>query len=34
MGQFPINESFITRAQTWAPTNNINALPAWRDNFQ
>ena len=29
MGQFPINVSFITRAQTWAPTNNINALPAW-----
>jgi len=29
MGQFPTNESFITRAQTWSPTPNINPLSAW-----
>tara|TARA_B100000768_G_C11250411_1_gene363859 strand:- start:825 stop:1403 length:579 start_codon:yes stop_codon:yes gene_type:complete len=29
MGQFPTNPSYITRAQTWAPTNNINPKSAW-----
>ena len=29
MGQFPINDSFITRGQTWVPTNNIDSKSAW-----
>ena len=29
MGQFPINDSFITRGQTWIPTNNIDSRSAW-----
>lgn len=30
MGQFPTNPSYITRAQTWIPTNTINPKSAWR----
>tara|TARA_R100001480_G_scaffold60122_4_gene72746 strand:- start:984 stop:1298 length:315 start_codon:yes stop_codon:yes gene_type:complete len=29
MGQFPTNPSYITRAQTWIPTNSINPKSAW-----
>jgi len=29
MGQFPTNPSYITRAQTWIPTNTINSPSAW-----
>jgi hypothetical protein len=29
MGQFPTNPGYITRAQTWIPTNNINPKSAW-----
>ncbi len=29
MGQFPTNPSYITRAQTWIPTNTINPKSAW-----
>ncbi len=29
MGQFPTNESYITKAQVWVPTNNINFKSAW-----
>lgn len=29
MGQFPTDSSYITRAQTWIPTNTINSPSAW-----
>jgi len=29
MGQFPTNPGYITRAQTWIPTNSINPKSAW-----
>jgi len=29
MGQFPTNPGYITRAQTWIPTNTINSPSAW-----
>jgi hypothetical protein len=29
MGQFPTDSSYITRAQTWIPTNTINPESAW-----
>lgn len=29
MGQFPTDSSYITRAQTWIPTNTINPKSAW-----
>ena len=29
MGQFPTLDSFMSRGQTWAPTNNIDVRSAW-----
>jgi len=29
MGQFPTLDSFMSRGQTWLPTNNINPKSAW-----